>query len=144
MSNKKHRSRTASSKKKQPSGGLASLILPILVGLLVVAFIVFAIVFVEKRQEATGAGTLQNNLSVPVITAPPNPTANQPYPAVERISVKQAKELLDKGEALLYDVRSQAAYDQSHAVGAISLPEADVDARLSELPKDKLLILYCT
>ena len=128
MSNKKHRSRTAYSKKKQPSGGLASLILPIVVGFLVVAFIVFAIVFVEKRQEATAAGALQNSLSVPVITALPNPTTNQPYPGVERVSVKQAKELLDNGEALLYDVRSQASYDQSHAAGSISLPEADVDA----------------
>lgn len=147
MSNKKRApTHPASSKGKQQAGGAASLILPILVGLLVVAFIVFAIVLVEKRQESAAAmtGTLQNTLSVPVVTAAPLPTTTAPYPNVERISVKDTKALMDKGEALLLDVRAKASYDQAHAVGALSFPEDTFDARVSELPKDKLLVLYCT
>jgi hypothetical protein len=147
MSNKKRApTRSASSKGKQQAGGAASLILPILVGLLVVAFIVFAIVRVEKRQASAAAmtGTLQNTLSVPVVTAAPLPTTTAPYPNVVRISVKETKALMDTGEALLLDVRAKASYDQAHAVGALSFPEDTFDARVSELPKDKLLVLYCT
>jgi hypothetical protein len=147
MSNKKRApTRSASSKGKQQAGGAASLILPILVGLLVVAFIVFAIVLVEKRQASAAAmtGTLQNTLSVPVVTAAPLPTTTAPYPNVVRISVKETKALMDTGEALLLDVRAKASYDQAHAVGALSFPEDTFDARVSELPKDKLLVLYCT
>jgi rhodanese-related sulfurtransferase len=51
---------------------------------------------------------------------------------------------LEKGQALLIDVRDSGAYDQSHAVGALSFPEGEIESRLSELPRDKQLILYCT
>lgn len=145
MSNKKRSpSHRTPPKTKQRSGGLGSLVLPILVGLLVVAFIVFAIIVSEKRQTRTTTGTVQNTLSVPVITAQPNPTKTIPFPEIERVSVKNTKELLDKGKAVLIDVRSQAAYEQSHAVGALSFPEETIEQRYSELPKDKQVILYCT
>ena len=129
--------------KRQPASG-GSLLLPILVGLLVVAFIVFAILMSEKRQAIATTGTLQNTLSVPVVTAQPNPTTTIPFPDVERVSVKKTKELMDKGKAVLIDVRSQAAYEQSHATGALSFPEETIKERYTELPKDKQLILYCT
>jgi hypothetical protein len=145
MSNKKRsQSHRTPSKGKQRSGGPGSLVLPVLVGLLVVAFIVFAIVLSEKRQAPATTGTNQNTLSVPVITAQPNPTTTVPYPAIERISVKQTKELLDNGKAVLIDTRSQASYDQSHAVGALSFPEETIDEQYTKLPKDTLLVLYCT
>jgi rhodanese-related sulfurtransferase len=61
---------------------------------------------------------------------------------VQRITVEEAKVLLDGGLAVLYDARSAEAYRAQHAVGAISLPEADVEARYGELPTDKALIFY--
>jgi rhodanese-related sulfurtransferase len=63
---------------------------------------------------------------------------------VQRISPAEAKALLDSGAALLYDARTAAQYDVSHAAGAISFPEADAPARLGELPDDRDLIFYCT
>ena len=82
--------------------------------------------------------------SVPILTAQPLLTAEIPYPKVPRIPLEAAKEKLDEGQALLIDVRSKESYDQAHAAGALSIPEEQMDARLSELPRDKLLILYCT
>ena len=61
---------------------------------------------------------------------------------VERISAAEAKELQDAGEAVLYDVRSAAAYRELHAAGARSLPESEVAANLDELETDKTLIFY--
>ena len=34
---------------------------------------------------------------------------------------------------------AKEAYDQGHIVGAINLPQSDVDARVNELPKNKLI-----
>lgn len=143
MSNKKRQpaKRPPSQKGKQPSEA-ASLILPIVVGLVVVAIIVAVIWTIEKRQAVAAVPT--STLSVPVVTAQPLPTTTIPYPLVPRISLKDTQAKLDKGQAVLIDVRTKEAYDQSHAVGAVSIPETEIDARISELSRDKLLIFYCT
>ena len=67
-----------------------------------------------------------------------------PVKQVQRISATDAKALLDKGAALLYDVRVREAYQAKHIVGAISFPEKELTALLGTLPEDKILILYCT
>lgn len=61
-----------------------------------------------------------------------------------RIEAPEAKKLVDKGEAILIDVRSKAAWDMGHAEGALLIPLAELEARLSQLPKDKLIVAYCT
>ena len=63
---------------------------------------------------------------------------------VRRITLANAKTLLENNEAVLYDVRSADQYQAQHAAGAISLPDSDVAARLNELPTDQALIFYCT
>jgi hypothetical protein len=63
---------------------------------------------------------------------------------VRRISPAEARELVEAGEAVLYDTRSAQSYADRHAAGAISLPESEVPGRLGELPNDKILIFYCT
>lgn len=135
------------SKKARPKGkqrtDSSSVIIPIVVAIAVVAIIVGAIVTLEKRQSAVGV-TPTGTISVPIITAQPRPTTDIPFPAVARMSVKETKEKMDKGQAVLIDVRTKESYDQSHAGGALSIPEEEIDARLGELPRDKLLVLYCT
>jgi rhodanese-related sulfurtransferase len=71
--------------------------------------------------------------------APADPAAEAP-----RISVADAKKALDAGKAILVDVRAAMSYQQEHAKGAISLPTNEVASRMSELPKDKQIITYCT
>jgi len=61
---------------------------------------------------------------------------------VQRIRPAEARAMLDKGEALLYDVRSRGAYQVRHATGAIALPEAELDGLANTLPKNKALVLY--
>jgi rhodanese-related sulfurtransferase len=45
---------------------------------------------------------------------------------------------------LLVDVRGRDAFDFVHAVGAIAIPEAEVDQLAATLPHDRTLVLYCT
>lgn len=75
------------------------------------------------------------------------PAATPTAPATEearRISAAEARQALAKGKAVLVDVRPKESYDASHAQGAISLPLTDLGSRAGELPKDKLVITYCT
>lgn len=45
---------------------------------------------------------------------------------------------------ILLDVRSPEAYAKSHAVGALNLPSATIDATTTaHLQRDKLLVVYC-
>jgi len=81
-------------------------------------------------------------LITPSATVYQAPTANAAA-SVPRISVTAAKASLDAGTAVLVDVRTAAAYEQSHAVGAISMPSNEVETRYKELPADKQIILYC-
>lgn len=49
-----------------------------------------------------------------------------------------------KGNYLLVDVRGHDAYEFAHAVGAISMPEAEIDQMAGKLPTDRTVVLYCT
>lgn len=61
-----------------------------------------------------------------------------------RISAADAKKAVDAGKAVLVDVRSAQSYQQEHAKGALSVPTHEIAKRMSELPKDKQIITYCT
>jgi rhodanese-related sulfurtransferase len=43
---------------------------------------------------------------------------------------------------VIYDARQQAAYAKKHIAGSISLPQDEVQARVGELPTDKLVAFY--
>jgi len=79
----------------------------------------------------------------PAAQAPAQVPAD-PLAAARRISGEDALKALAKGEAVLVDVRAKESYDSEHAKGAISIPLSDLASRMGELPKDKLIITYCT
>ena len=61
-----------------------------------------------------------------------------------RITVPEAQSLLEKGQAVVIDVRNQAAYDQGHVKGAKLIPAAEIGDHVNELPRDKTIITYCS
>ena len=63
---------------------------------------------------------------------------------VDRIEAQEARRLVDKGDAVVIDVRSRASWDLGHIAGAVHVPLPEIEARLSQLPKDKLIVAYCT
>src|SRR5688572_17476101 len=95
---------------------------------------------------ATGASAFAQSQMTP--QPPAEKPAAQQAPAdpaaARRISGEEARQAIAKGEAVLVDVRAKQAYEAGHAKGAISLPLSDLPARAGELPKDKLVITYCT
>lgn len=61
-----------------------------------------------------------------------------------RIAAEEVKRLAAKGEVVIIDTRGKDAYDVEHAEGALSFPVGELESRLAELPKDKLIAAYCT
>ncbi len=60
-----------------------------------------------------------------------------------RISVDEAKAMLDKGNAVVIDVRQPDEWASGRVAGAIHIPVDDVLARIDELPTDKDLLFIC-
>lgn len=90
--------------------------------------------------------------ATPPPPSPPSPPSSmsssapmlaQPEEA-RRINPADARQALAKNEAVLVDVRDKGSYDTEHAQGALLIPLAEIPTRAGELPKDKLIITYCT
>ena len=80
----------------------------------------------------------------PSAGASPAPQAQAPSDGARRVTVAELKDLLDKNEAVVIDVRNQASYDMGHVRGARLIPEAEIASHLDQLPKDKLIVTYCS
>ncbi|HEU4714135.1 MAG TPA: rhodanese-like domain-containing protein [Pyrinomonadaceae bacterium] len=80
-------------------------------------------------------------------------TATTPTPApahatqadnVKRVTTKELETMLKDGTAIVVDVRNKAMYDAGHIRGAKLLPVTEIDKRADELPKNKMIITYCS
>ena len=72
------------------------------------------------------------------------PPPSAPNDGVRRVSVAELKDLLAKNEAVIIDVRNQASYDMGHIRGAKLIPETEVVNHVDELPRNKLIVTYCS
>jgi rhodanese-related sulfurtransferase len=62
---------------------------------------------------------------------------------LQPISATELIQRLIDGNMILLDVRPTEEYAAGHLPDAISIPVADLEARLSELPQDKEIVAYC-
>ena len=66
-------------------------------------------------------------------------------PEIPRVSAEEVKAKLDAGtNIVIVDSRPKASYDQSHIVGAISLPLTSMAEPYSDLDGYDEIISYCT
>ncbi len=59
------------------------------------------------------------------------------------VSVQQAREMIDSGDVLILDVRTQEEYEAGHIINSTLIPVQVLDKRLNELPRDKKILVYC-
>lgn len=73
------------------------------------------------------------------------PGANATFAdGVARITIPELQEKIKKNEAFVVDVRAQAQFDAGHIPGSKLIPEGDILNHVAELPKDKLIVTYCS
>lgn len=64
-----------------------------------------------------------------------------------RVTVEEVKERMDRGEQFTFvDTRNPNAWEQATTKlpGAIRVPENEVAQHVSEIPRDRAAITYCT
>lgn len=86
----------------------------------------------------------QASVEPPVTQAPLPAMSIADRSEVPRITLTEAKQHFDQETAYFVDTRPASAYEAQHIAGAFHLTPADLQAHLHELPKDKLVITYCT
>jgi rhodanese-related sulfurtransferase len=86
------------------------------------------------------------NPAVVAASAVPVPPADHDHGAetFERITPAEAKALADAGKAVFLDVRSIEQYKETHVANAMHIPVTLVQGEIPYLPKDKMIVTYCT
>ena len=93
----------------------------------------------------TACNSLEKKTQTASSNAPQTPSAKAvPKDGIRRITVVELRELLAKNEAVVIDVRTQESYDIGHIQGAKLIPVGDTANHIDELPKDKLIVTYCS
>ncbi len=64
------------------------------------------------------------------------------YP-FKRISVTEAKTMIDQGDVNVADIRDEVAFQQGHIAGAVHLTNHSVQEFIDTADPDKPLIVYC-
>ena len=59
------------------------------------------------------------------------------------ITVAELRRLLEEGQVTLLDVRPVLEYRHGHIPSARSIPVAELERRLAELPRDREVVAYC-
>ena len=76
-------------------------------------------------------------------TEPTSPAAGMSG-EIQRISIEESKTAFENSAAIFLDVRSKSSYAAGHIPGAVSIPLAELEARISELDSEQWIITYCT
>ncbi len=110
----------------------------LVVGLMLVIFLL------TNRSGGTNPGVISDS-TIPTPITSSGTQAPEAGTDAPRITMDEFKKLYDDPakRPLIIDVRAKTAYDQGHIKGSVSFPEAEADARVAELPKDKLIVAYC-
>ena len=95
-----------------------------------------------NSQQKPAGGTAQVAPSTPGAASPQVPTVHAD--GVRRVTTVELHDMLAKNQAFVVDVRTEQSYKQGHIRGAKLIPVADVLQKSGELPKDKLIVTYCS
>ncbi|NLB44789.1 MAG: rhodanese-like domain-containing protein, partial [Clostridiaceae bacterium] len=113
---------------------------------LVAAALVLASCAQAASPTSTEATTTKNTTAATAATTTNTTTTTTTAATVQLVDADEALAILDnKPDALLIDVRTEAEFKSGHIEGALLLPIDQLQAKLSELPKDKAtpLVVYC-
>jgi len=62
---------------------------------------------------------------------------------LQAINCDELRKLMEAGDTVVLDVRPVAEYQEGHISGARSIPVAELESRLKDLPKRRTIVAYC-
>ena len=80
----------------------------------------------------------QNSNTPPVVTSTPYPDG------ARRVTIAELESLMKDGKVLVVDVRNQDSFNEGHIPGSKLIPSGEILNHLKELPRDKLIVTYCS
>ncbi len=88
----------------------------------------------------------------PTVAPTPTPTATSvrptPAPTPRPVATITPAEVFARSagadQLLVYDARSREEYAAGHLPGAVALPLGELPQRLAEIPRDRLVVFYCS
>ena len=110
---------------------------------LIASFFALSLLGALAQSGCNSADQNRNTAPVPAPATAATPAAPVPD-GVRRVTTAELKGLLDRNEAVVIDVRNEAAYNVGHIRGAKLIPEAEVTKHIDALPKNKLIVTYCS
>ena len=107
--------------------------------------ILSSLAFILGLSVLTACNSRETAMSQPSNAGPQtSPSQQNPTDSARRITAEELHELWEKGNVLIIDTRTEPAYKESHIKGAILIPAGDVPAKVGELPRNKMIVAYCT
>jgi len=97
-----------------------------------------------NSRDGSGSTASSTGTSPSSSSSAPAPPSTAPSDGVERITTAELRDALEKGTAIVVDVRSPESYKLGHIRGAINIPEPEITRRKDELPRDKKIVFYCS
>ena len=77
--------------------------------------------------------------------APQVPGSDTVYAdGARRVTADEMLEMVKNNQAVIIDVRNQASYDLGHIPGSKLIPAGEILNHLNELPRDKMIVTYCS
>ncbi len=61
-----------------------------------------------------------------------------------RVTIEELEAMQKDGTAIVIDVRDQASYDLGHIPGSRLIPAGEILNHINELPRDKMIVTYCS
>lgn len=63
---------------------------------------------------------------------------------VRRVTTDELRAAMERGTVVVVDVRGDEAFKTGHIKGAISIPVDQIASRTKGLPRDKMIVAYCS
>lgn len=103
----------------------------------------FSIIGVALAALLTACNLMQQGSQAQQAKAPT--VSSTPYPdGARRVTIEELEKMMKDGSVFVVDVRSQDSYDAGHIPGAKLIPSGDILNHIKELPRDKLIVTYCS
>lgn len=61
-----------------------------------------------------------------------------------RVTADELDTMMKNGQVVVVDVRNQASFDMGHIPGSKLIPAGEILNHLNELPRDKMIVTYCS
>ena len=111
--------------------------------ILVTAMGLLAVLVACNSQEGNrGSGNTAQKGPTPQTSQTIQPPQN--LDSARRITAEELHKLWQKDEVLIVDTRNEPSFKQGHIRGSILIPANDFASRADELPKNKMIVAYCT